>query len=572
MTQGKSAPVRTTRPGPRSSRISSRSVPPVVAMALSFIFPGLGQVAVGQPRRGAIVAMPAIAVTLTLVIIALFDRSALYQILSPRFLASVLILDLVGLVYHVWAMADGYMLAAKLRPRTPGANRSVGLGAVAVLVVGALTVHGGVASLDLQAQTVLGCSFNADGPCIPDIQPGQSVPSFDYVPDDTPDPTTSDSGSSAGPTDTVGPTDTGNAGPLDTTAYPVPPACTGAANTWADSKCTMYLLLIGGDAGVGRGGYAAGKPINLRTDTMILLQVDLSTGRSAMYGIPRNLMNVPLGTKDWNAYSYHFFPALKAYGAAIGGCGTNANPCLFNALWYDAAFAHPSRYPYPGNYFARASKAVEDSVSALMGVPVNGAIVVDLPGFVDLINALAPSGLKINVPYEVRQSPGTPYTDSDNRRIYNLDFKTGVQTLNGEQALAYARLRHVVAHDSDIYRMARQQLVLNALLDQVSPCSAALNISSLLTAVKGTLWTDLSWDDAPALAALATKIKPKNVRTITLTPSKGYAANVVPNIGDRSVLNVYQAAPKKGLSGVPSAYTNGSQGGGGGGGGGGFHC
>jgi len=59
------------------------------------------------------------------------------------------LLDLVALVYHLWAMADGYMMAAKLRPVRPGATRWLSAGAVAVLVLGTVTIHAGLASVNL---------------------------------------------------------------------------------------------------------------------------------------------------------------------------------------------------------------------------------------------------------------------------------------------------------------------------------------------------------------------------------------------------------------------------------------
>jgi LCP family protein required for cell wall assembly len=416
------------------------------------------------------------------------------------------------------------------------------------------------------------CVFNANGPCIADVTPGASLGTFDPGEVEV-DPT----GSLA--TDTTGPAGSASPTPLvtpgDTTPYPLPAPCAGNSASWAQHNCTLYVLLIGGDAGLGRAGNGNGAPINLRTDTMILLQVDLSTGRSAMYGIPRNLMNVPLGKTDWNAYPYHFFPALTAFGAdrVKLGCGTDASPCLFNAMWVDAALYNPQKYPYPSSmdYFARGTMAVQESVGALMGVPVDGTVVVDLLGFVDLINALTPHGFKIDNPYEVKQIPGTPYTNSLGVHLVNLDFKQGSLTLNGEQLLAYARLRHVVGHDSDTYRMARQQLVLRSLTGQVNPCEIATNVTSIQNAIKGTLWSNIPWEDAPALAAIASKIKPGNITTYGLTPAAGFAENVVPNLNDNSVLNVYQAKLKSGLKGVTSAY-NATGSGGGGGGGGGFSC
>jgi LCP family protein required for cell wall assembly len=160
-------------------------------------------------------------------------------------------------------------------------------------------------------------------------------------------------------------------------------------------------------------------------------------------------------------------------------------------MWVDAALYNPQKYPYTGDYFARGTMAVQDSVSALMGVHINGTVVIDLLGFVDLITALTPHGFKINNPYEVKQIPGTPYTDSFGKELYGLDFKQGDLTLNGEQVLAYARLRHVVGHDSDTFRMARQQLVLKALIGQVNPCQVATNITNVTNAIRGTLWSNI---------------------------------------------------------------------------------
>lgn len=548
---------------------------PAVVAGLSLLMPGLGHVAIHKFRRGAIVALPALAVTFVVLLLVIFDRSALFQIVSAKVLTSLLLLDLVALVYHLWAMADGYMMAAKLRPVRPGATRWLSAGAVAVLVLGTVTIHAGLASVNLQTQQTLNCVMNANGPCIADYSPGDSIPSFDMG-IDSPDPSTS---VAPDPTDTPAPSGSAAPTPGDTTLYPVPPACTDPSG-WAARNCTLYILLIGGDAGIGRPGGQCDptKPncvVDLRTDTMIVLQVDLSTGRSAMYSIPRNLMNVPLGKTDWNAYPYHFFPALRAYGASSRlGCGNTGSECIIDYMWHDAAFVNPGKYPYPGNYFARATKAVEESIGALMGVPMSGTVVVDLLGFVNLIDALAPNGLKINSPYDVRQIPGSPYTNSVAVHQYGLHFPKGVQTLHGEMALAFARLRHVVAHDSDTYRTARQQLVLSSLLDQLNPCEIAPNITSVLGAVKGTIWTNMDWNDAPQLAAVAAKIHTSNLKTYQLNSSRGYAANVTPDVGSTAVLQKYQNAVKIGLNGASSAYGGGSSGGGNGGGngGGGFHC
>lgn len=539
---------------------------PALAAALSFLLPGLGQAAVGAYRRAVLVAMPAIALGVAVVALALFDRSAFYQVLSSQVLTSLLILDIVTLAYHLWAMLDAYLMARRLHPVRvgAGASRWVSVAAVVVLVAGTMGIHGWPAAVIVQSQQVLGCTWSPNGPCIPDLAPGETLPALtddpglEETPDAIPsgwvagglvvlDPDQTAGGASSSPTATSGAT---------SVPYSTPPPYTGDPSDWAgDGK--LNVLLIGGDAGLGRGGNGAGKPINLRTDTMILLQVDLATGRSAMYGIPRNLYNAPLGAQAWNAYSCHCFPKSKGY---------------YYGLWLDAV-NNPKKYPYSGNYFARGTKAIEDSVGSLLGVHVDGAVVVDLLGFVNLIDAMAPNGLHITTPYRVRQMPCAvyngkyqcfPYSKPDGSgNLYGLDFPKGAQTMNGLNALAYARMRHVVGYDSDYYRMQRQQLVLKAVRDQLNPCELAPRIPSLLTAIQGTIWTDMPQSDAPQLAALASKISTSNIRSYSLTPSAGFAIDV----SGSGVLKRYRHIVQIGLDGLPSAYSGGSSSGVGG-----FHC
>ena len=53
-----------------------------VVAGLSLLMPGLGHVAIHKFRRGAIVALPALAVTFVVLLLVIFDRSALFQIVS----------------------------------------------------------------------------------------------------------------------------------------------------------------------------------------------------------------------------------------------------------------------------------------------------------------------------------------------------------------------------------------------------------------------------------------------------------------------------------------------------------
>jgi LCP family protein required for cell wall assembly len=273
---------------------------------------------------------------------------------------------------------------------------------------------------------------------------------------------------------------------------------------------------------------------------MILLEVDIASGRSVMYGIPRNLENVPLPPESANAFPCHCFPY----------------PNLLNALWRDAV-NRPSAYPYTGSDFARGFKALEGAVGQYLGLHVDGAVVVNLMGFVHLIDALG--GLDINVPAEIKD---TQYSRPQDGRDITIDIKAGQQHMDGLTALAYARSRH---QDSDYGRMSRQQAVLIALRSQLQPCSLLPKVPSLISALGSAFWTDMPIEDAPTLVAMAEHIGAGNVKSIELVPS------VTNNpVGFLTVprLAVVRNIVAHGLDGVPAA----SGGGDGGAGSGGFSC
>jgi LCP family protein required for cell wall assembly len=113
-----------------------------------------------------------------------------------------------------------------------------------------------------------------------------------------------------------------------------------------------------------------------------------------------------------------------------------------------------------------------ETVKALTNVPINYLISVNFVGFVDAVNKL-----------------GGVYMDVD-RRYFNdrtgpfgyaaIDLKPGYQKLNGKQALDFVRYRHT---DSDLYRVARQQMFVRAAKERIARFSR-FRVPSLLKAIK----------------------------------------------------------------------------------------
>ena len=172
MTGPQPSPGRRAYPVARSAGgTSHRSLigSPVVAAALSFVFPGLGQAAAGKPRRGAIVAIPALALLAAFGLILLFDRHSLFGLaLNQGWLTSLLILDLAGFIYHLWAILDSYLLAGKAQPAqrrvSASARKWAPIFGICVILAGAIGVHAGVAEVDMSWQHDLYC-LTAATPC-----------------------------------------------------------------------------------------------------------------------------------------------------------------------------------------------------------------------------------------------------------------------------------------------------------------------------------------------------------------------------------------------------------------------
>jgi LCP family protein required for cell wall assembly len=116
---------------------------------------------------------------------------------------------------------------------------------------------------------------------------------------------------------------------------------------------------------------------------------------------------------------------------------------------------------------AETIKTVED----FLGIDINHIIIVDFDGFADFINTLG--GVTINVPGNPNKEGAVVCGDVDGGKKQggvSLKLPPGDVTLQGDKALAYARIRHNNCDPSedDRDRAARQQAVLNGIKDRLT--------------------------------------------------------------------------------------------------------
>ncbi len=454
-----------------------RSLPAWLSIVGGAIVPGLGHLLLGRRRRAAMLFAPLVvlAAVAGVVLVTTPDRAELAgELLTPEALQALAVVVVAVGLYRLAVLGATFVLAARVRPvgRLDRLGRAFLTALLAVAIVAPHIIAGAVI-VDTR-QTIMDVFDPADlgavGDGAGDGAGSELIPPLE--PDDTDSPPPSGSTIPAVAAPSARPTSL-------PTPSPSPTATPDPGPAWA-ADGRLNVLLIGADAGPDRW--------SLRTDTMILLSVDVATGRSAMFGFPRNMTGAPL--------------PKESAGAVPGG----RFPGLLNAI-YVYANAHPSQFP-GGN--VRGFRAIGGTIQKLSGVALDGIAVVNLNGFVRLVDAVG--GVTIDIPEPLFDDH---YPLEDGSGDVSISFHAGVQHLNGHRALMYARSRH---QDSDYGRMARQQAVLLALRSRLKPCKLIPRIPTLLKIAQDDAWTSFSVRDLPSLLSLAARTDTKHVRSIMFAP------------------------------------------------------
>ena len=451
-----------------------RTRSPFAAAFLSLIFPGLGQLYAGAPMRAlAFAAAPVLAIALGLGMAIRMDRIALLGVLiDPGVLDAVFLINLGVLVFRLVAIIDAYRVAEYLNASSTGDGRT-GRGGIArkpLSIAGLLAIllvmagsHIVVARYDMLGRTLLdnGCIFVGD--------PTKEC-SLDASASPDSSATPSDAGSSAA-TDSPEPegTPTGSAVP----EVAIPP--------W-DGKERLNILLIGADQRPNEGTF--------NTDTLIVVSIDPVTKQVAMFGLPRDTENVPTPPG----------PARQAFGSVYTR--------KINAWWTSV---HRRSDLFPGNVKKGTVgyNGVKAILGNLYGLDVKYFVEVNFDGFKKVVDVM--NGVTINVQVPVSDDR-FPSVSGSLRRVY---IPSGIQHMNGAEALRYARSRH---GSSDFDRAARQQRVLLSLREQADPQDLIPRLPQLIDALGSAVSTDIPSSQLAPLLGLASQIDTKNIRSYVFAP------------------------------------------------------
>ncbi len=152
-----------------------------------------------------------------------------------------------------------------------------------------------------------------------------------------------------------------------------------------------------------------------------------------------------------------------------------------------------------------------NEVSYLVGIPINYYAVMDLDGFVNMIDEVG--GIDVVNPSVIDD----PTYDWLNGKTYGFYLAAGPQHLNGKNALAYVRSRHG-ADNSDWKRASRQQQVLVALLHKMAQPSELLKLPSLISTLGSSVTTNFPANQVADYVAMGQDVPSKNFSQVVLGP------------------------------------------------------
>ncbi|GAA1881059.1 LCP family protein [Streptantibioticus ferralitis] len=255
------------------------------------------------------------------------------------------------------------------------------------------------------------------------------------------------------------------------------------------------VLLIGSDSranGNDALGGAAGDVAH--SDTTILLHVYSDNKHAVGVSIPRDSMvDIP--------------PCLMPDGKWTADQPTGQ---------FNTAFTQ-------GNSSVGNPACTQNTVEKLTGLRVDHTMVVDFKGFAAMTSAVG--GVPVCLPNAVYQGDMNPNLGHKG----NMVLPKGLQTVSGDKALDYVRIRHGIGDNSDIGRMKRQQAFLSALIKKIQ--GQGFNPTTLLPladAATKSLTVDPGLGSASKLMSFAMGLKGIDLHNIKfITAPWRYAGNRV---------------------------------------------
>ena len=212
----------------------------------------------------------------------------------------------------------------------------------------------------------------------------------------------------------------------------------------------LNILLVGADKMGDQGGH--------RSDTIMVVQFDKTTKKSAILSIPRDTY------------------------VKIPGRG-------YDKVNHAYAFGGP--------------RLLKETLEGFLDIHIDNYAQVGMDGFGAIVDELG--GMTINVAHDM----------VDTRNGETL-FKKGIQHMEGEEALMYVRARHLTVGGSDFGRIRRQQQVMINIFSSIKSNMSLNKSLNMLEAMSPYLRTDITPATVVSNWSSFTSVDPSTIKLQTL--------------------------------------------------------
>ncbi len=148
---------------------------------------------------------------------------------------------------------------------------------------------------------------------------------------------------------------------------------------------------------------------------------------------------------------------------------------------------------------AYGTNCVINTINNFLDVNIDYYLKINFKGVVELVDAIGGVDVDVEKPY-FNSYNGVNYhgqvCEQNSDRLFGshlVCMNPGLQTLNGEQALAYARNRHLYI-GGDLDRVRHQQQVVEAILNKALHTSSISDFQKIINAISNNLSTNMSTD------------------------------------------------------------------------------
>jgi LCP family protein required for cell wall assembly len=495
---------------------------PILAAVFSALLPGAGQWYAGRRLRGAAFAAP-LAAWLTLLAVgaltgAIGPRSILTWAVQPSLLRVSLVVNLAILAWRIAAVVDAYLVTGG---RRTGPQFAAAVIAALLLLVAAPQVVAGAYAV--RGISLLEEVFVAEEESVPSRVTVQAPEREPLVPDPASirdDPVGFEFERST--RNLVFREGVGDPDAIAAWADIIAPPTLDAPFLPFDERIgadRLTILLVGADEGPGREG--------LRTDSMIVATVDVASGEAALFGLPRNFKRVPLPQRFRDSF-------VELQKKAIEREAVDDDEDGFPDDWVDEdvdgvpdepEFVPCGCFPEMLNRVHQYTQdwtrsypdtpdpglaALSDTIAHLIDLPIDYYFMVNMAGFVDIIDTIGGVDVMVKEPFHVAVS--APSEDSPKARV---DVEPGMNRLDGLEALAYSRWR---IGSSDYARMQRQRCLIRAATDQADPLTLIRSFHTLADVVERSVITDIPLILLPDLVDIVGRIDLDRIATVGFVP------------------------------------------------------